>query len=64
MEYTNEQRRWHLQWYVRYETVRDSGRWNMFDRQAQWASGLTSEEYTFVMRNYAQLREAYENQNK
>ena len=46
---------WH-----RYEKVRQSGRWNMFDPRARRATGMSQERYTFVMRNFVALLEAAE----
>jgi hypothetical protein len=41
-----------------YEIIRKSGTFNMLDNQARLASGLTKEEYLFVMENFNDLREA------
>jgi len=41
-----------------YRRVQMSGKWNMFDPRACRATGLSDEEYTFVMNNYIQLRDA------
>lgn len=41
-----------------YESVRKSGHYNMFDSRARLASGLTKEEYLFVMENYRELKDA------
>ena len=38
--------------------IRSSGVYNMFSAQARLASGLTKDEYTFVMENYSELKEA------
>lgn len=38
-----------------FERVRRSGRWNMFSKEAQVSSGLSREEYFFVMQNYEKL---------
>jgi len=43
-----------------YEHVRSSGHYNMFSPQARSSSGLTKEEYIFVMENYSELLEASE----
>lgn len=43
-----------------YEIIRTSGVYNMFSSQARLASGLTKEEYLFVMENYSELKEASE----
>lgn len=50
-KFTAEQvRNWH-----RYEGVRQEGLFNMFDPQATALTGLTLEEYLFVMSNYSEL---------
>jgi len=46
--------------YKSYESVRRSGAYNMFDSRARLSSGLTKEEYLFVMENYSSLKEATE----
>jgi hypothetical protein len=43
-----------------YEQVRESGHYNMFDSRARLASGLTKDEYLFVMENYSELKDASE----
>jgi hypothetical protein len=43
-----------------YEEVRSEGAWNMFMPQARQATGLTREEYSFVMKNYSELKAAAE----
>lgn len=43
--------------YRRYEQVRASGEFNMWSPQAQLATGLTNEDYLFVMGNYTLLNE-------
>jgi hypothetical protein len=40
--------------------IRSSGVYNMFSAQARLASGLTKDEYTFIMENYSELKEASE----
>jgi len=42
----------------KYEKVRQSGEYNMFDLRAQTSTDLTYEEYMFVMKNYTELAEA------
>jgi hypothetical protein len=39
-----------------YRKVQKDGRWNMFDLDAQLATGLERDEYTFVMKNYSKLK--------
>lgn len=41
-----------------YERVRKGGRWNMFSPQAQAATGLSKDEYLFVMKNFGALEDA------
>lgn len=41
-----------------YERVRKDGHYNMFDSRARLATGLTKDEYLFVMENYSELKEA------
>ena len=41
-----------------YEIIRKSGTYNMFSFQARLASGLSQDEYRFVMENYGDLKEA------
>lgn len=43
-----------------YEIIRTSGVYNMFSAQARLASGLTKEEYIFIMENYSELKDASE----
>lgn len=38
-----------------YNKVRDCGKFNMYDQRAVDASGLSSEEYLFVQKNYTRL---------
>ena len=45
--------------YSSYEVVRLSGKYNMFDPSALWATGLEDEAYMFVMDNFRALKEAY-----
>lgn len=44
------------QW-MKYEKVRASGEYNMFDPYARLAAQLSSTEYSFVMKNYSKLAE-------
>jgi hypothetical protein len=41
-----------------YRIVQLGGRWNMFDPRAMKATRLSSEEYSFVMKNYVALKVA------
>jgi hypothetical protein len=41
-----------------YEEVRQSGLYNVFDSQARASTGLTKDEYFFVMHNYTELKAA------
>jgi hypothetical protein len=45
--------------FERFEAVRSSGNWNMYDIKARKATGLTKDEYYSVMRNYTKLMELY-----
>jgi len=54
MTFTKQQ----LQDWQDYEEVRSGGRWNMFDPRARKATGLSADEYKFVMKNYVALKEA------
>ena len=56
MNYTKRQ----IHHFRSYEMIRSSGVYNMFSAQARLASGLTKDEYTFVMENYTELKEASE----
>ena len=42
-----------------YEEVRMSGDYNMFDSIARIESGLTEEQYLYVMKNYKRLANLY-----
>jgi len=53
-EFTFEQ----LAQFRRYERVRLGGPFNMFDPRARALTGLTREQYSFVMNNYSELRDA------
>jgi hypothetical protein len=46
----------------RFEQVRASGEYNMFDPKARALTGLNKEDYVFVMKNYSELEKAYEYQ--
>lgn len=41
-----------------YEKVRISGRFNMLFPEARVATGLSREDYLFVIKNYIELRDA------
>jgi hypothetical protein len=56
MKFTNSQI---ANWY-NYETVRASGKWNMWHEGAMVESGLSRQEYLFTLRNYDKLRSAAE----
>ena len=47
-----------IEWFNAYEAVRKEGRFNMFDPNARMFSGLSKDEYRFVMSNYIQLKES------
>jgi hypothetical protein len=40
-----------------YERVRQGSKWNMFDPRARRATGLSIDEYAFVMSNFGELKE-------
>ena len=54
MKFTQEQ----LSWFKKYEAVRVSGEYNMFDPRAQVAAGLTNDQYLYVMQFYSPLSKA------
>lgn len=56
MQFTDEQ----ISHFRKYERVRRSGLCSMWDFKAAIATGLTQEQYFFVMRHYNQLREQAE----
>lgn len=56
MKFTSQQ----LADFKAYEDVRSEGRFNMFDENARILTGLSKEEYLFVMKNYVHLRAAIE----
>jgi hypothetical protein len=41
--------------YLKYEKVRSGGHYNMFAEDAQEATALEIDDYTFVMKNYYDL---------
>ena len=43
--------------YIKYERVRRSGLYNMFDPNARALTGLSKEDYVWVMENYSELNE-------
>lgn len=45
--------------YLAYEKVRRSGLYNMFDPNARALTGLSKEDYVWVMENYNELNELY-----
>jgi hypothetical protein len=47
-----------------YEKVRSGGRYNMYDSRARAATGLSSKDYSFVMQNYTELKQAVEEGKK
>ena len=42
-----------------YKRVQRGGRWNMFSREAQLATGLDKETYMLVIKNYKELAEKW-----
>lgn len=59
MNFTPEQ----LENWKAYEDVRSGGEYNMFDRRAEEATGLSHVEYMFVMKNYTELAKEANVQN-
>jgi hypothetical protein len=55
MKFTKEE----LENWKKYERVRKEGKWNMFDVNAQVATGLSKEEFVFCMKNYTELKKEY-----
>jgi hypothetical protein len=49
-----------IQMYLRYEGVRLSGSYNMFDPRARELTGLSDGDYLFVMGQFSQLRKQFE----
>ena len=45
--------------FARYENMRSSGLFSMFDPRARDMSDLTEAEYVFVLQNYTYLKAAY-----
>lgn len=50
--------------YIAYEEVRRSGLYNMFDDRARQLTGLSKEDYIYVMKNYSELNKKYGGLNK
>lgn len=46
--------------FIAYEEVRDSGAYNMLDPRAVEMSGLSKEDYLYVISNYEQLKKQYD----
>ncbi len=46
-----------------YEEVRSEGNWSMWSPQAREATGLSKEDYLYVMKNFSALKEAVEAAN-
>ena len=46
-----------------YERVRKGGRYNMFDPRARIAARLSPAQYSFVMKNFTELKAAVEAQS-
>lgn len=45
--------------FERYEIVRQAGLYNMLDTKARELTGLTIEEYKYVIKNYTELLKRY-----
>lgn len=48
--------------FAAYVRVQESGRFNMFDPRARLLTGLGRDDYIFVMDNYTELQQQYEQQ--
>lgn len=46
------------EYWKRLERVSASGRWNMHSREARIVSGLSEEQYRFVLENYEELEKS------
>lgn len=46
--------------YKAYKRVREGGKYNMFDPRARRATGLSGEQYSFVMKWFTELKAAAE----
>lgn len=45
--------------FLAYERVRREGKYNMFDPNARMLTGLSKEDYIWVMQNYSELNAKY-----
>lgn len=50
--------------YTKYERVRRGGLYNMFDPNARALTGLSKEDYVWVMNNYTELNRLYKEEVK
>ena len=48
-----------LEHWVKYEKVRASGRYNMFDARARAATGLERDDFLFVIEHFDELEQAF-----
>lgn len=60
MTFTTQQ----IQNWRAYEKVRATGQWNMFDRAAVQATGLSRDGFLFAIENYSALAEQAETQKE
>ena len=44
--------------WLAYEEVRKAGKYNMFDERAQRKTGLSTERFLFVLKNFSELKAA------
>ena len=44
---------------IRYELVRQQGRYNMLDKKARELTGLSEAEYMYIVSNYEELMNKY-----
>jgi hypothetical protein len=58
--FTNDE----LAQYDAYEAVRAEGDYNMVSRAAREATGLSTDEYIFVMKNFSELRKQFDARKK
>ncbi len=49
---------------LRYEVVRQQGKYNMLDPRARNLTGLTEERYSYIIKNYNKLMKKYPNIKK
>ena len=50
--------------FQRYLRVQHSGKFNMYDQRARMATGLSSEKYLYIIKNYKELKHTFEKENQ